>query len=687
LQRFYVILFIKVFKYQNFLGVNMKKIINISSLSVVASAIALSLIFTGCGDTDPENKGNHLPDVNIVQNNKTINVGTKVDLTSTALDVDGDALTYEWKFVSKPTGSSATLTTTTTKQASFTADKAGEYVVQFVAKDVVDAVGKDTVTITAKEAGTISNTCTSYTEIAGKTYSTDTTLDGCYKVTNTLYVSSNALLTIKAGSVLLFEDGAELKIESTGALSAKGTAIAPILFSATQKTAGYWDGIYFSSSNNIKNELDNIVIEYAGKSNNGALTLYSDSRIKVSNSVFKYSGNHGFSFDSASVVDKFENITSTKNKLTAGYLYPSNLGAIDSNSKFTGNTKNDVITLKGGSVSKDTTWHKLTVPVYINGTVYVNNETTLTINAGAVFKGGDGAELHIEDDGSLTAKGTEKEPILFSAMQETAGYWDGIYFSSSNNNKNELDYVVIKYAGKSNRGALTLYSNSRIKISNSTFSDSKQHGFSFDNASSIDKFENITSTKNTLTAGYLYPSAMGIITSDSDFTGNIQKDVLTLKGGSVTKNATWDKLTVPVYINGTVYVNNEATLTINAGAIFKGGDGAQLHIEDDGSLTAKGTGNEPILFSAMQETVGYWDGIYFSSSNNVKNKLEHIIVEYAGSHNNGALTLYSTSRVNVSNSTFRNNDKYGISVDSNSNINSDYITSNTFTNNGSGTTH
>ena len=663
----------------------MKNIMNIPSLRLLCATVVLSLVMVGCGgDDDEENEGNHKPVVHINQTTATINVGTKVNLTALATDSDNDALTHKWSFSSKPTGSSATLTTDTKKATSFTADKAGKYVVEFTAKDTVGAEKKDTVTITAKEAGTITNTCTGYTEIAGKTYSTDTTLDGCYKVTHSIYVESNALLTIKAGSVLLFENGAELQVTSTGALSAKGTAIAPILFSATQKTVGYWDGIYFSSSNNVKNELDNVIIEYAGKSNNGALTLYSDSRIQVSNSVFKYSGQHGFSFDPTSVIDKFKNIISTKNKLTAGYLYPSNLGAIDSSSKFKGNSKNDVITLQGGSVSKDTAWKKLTVPVYINGTVYVNNETTLTINAGAVFKGGDGAEIHIEDDGSLSAKGTEKEPILFSAMQETTGYWEGIYFSSSNNVKNELDHVIIKYAGKSNNGALTLYSNSRIKISNSTFSNSKHYGFSFDSNSNIDKFENITSTKNTLTAGYLYPSAMGVITSDSNFTGNIQKDVLTLKGGSVTKNATWDKLTVPVYINGTVYVNNEATLTINPGAVFKGGDGAEIHIEDDGSLSAKGTGKEPILFSAMQKTKGYWDGIYFSSSNNVKNKLENIIVEYAGSNNNGAVTLYSNSRVNILSSTFRNNDSYGIYFDSNSHINSDYLTRNIFTNNSNG---
>ncbi|HIP47585.1 MAG TPA: hypothetical protein EYG92_01265, partial [Lutibacter sp.] len=189
----------------------MKNLINTSSLSVVASAIVLSLIFTGCGDTDPENEGNHLPYVNIVQNNNTVNVGTKVNLTSTALDVDGDALTYEWKFVSKPAGSLATLTTSTTKRASFTTDKAGKYVVQFIAKDIVDAEGKDTVTITAKEAGAISNSCINYKEVSGQITS-NTTYDGCYKVVGDIDVINNALLTIKAGSTLMFTKGTDLQV-------------------------------------------------------------------------------------------------------------------------------------------------------------------------------------------------------------------------------------------------------------------------------------------------------------------------------------------------------------------------------------------------------------------------------------------------------------------------------------------
>jgi hypothetical protein len=276
----------------------MKKIMNISSLSVVASAIALSLIFTGCGDTDPENEGNHLPDVNIVQNNKTINVGTKIDLTSTALDIDGDALTYEWKFVSKPAGSSATLTTTTTKKVSFTADKAGKYVVQFVAKDVVDAIGKDTVTITAIEAGVISNTCTSYTEISGS-ITTDTTYDGCYKVVSNINVKNNALLTIQPGSTLMFTKDTNLEVAQQGSLKAVGTALNPILFTSEQKTVGYWEGINFYYSNNIKNELEYITVNYAGNGSgwNGAIHLDSSesspSRVSIKNSTFSNSYKYG----------------------------------------------------------------------------------------------------------------------------------------------------------------------------------------------------------------------------------------------------------------------------------------------------------------------------------------------------------------------------------------------------------
>ena len=683
----------------------MKKIMNISSLSVIASAIALSLIFTGCGDTDPENEGNHKPDVNIVQNNKTINVGTKVDLTSTAFDIDGDTLTYEWKFVSKPAGSSATLTTTTTKKASFTADKAGEYIIQFVAKDVVDAVGKDTVTITAIEAGTISNTCINYTEISG-TYSTDKTLDGCFKVVSNITVSNNALLTIKPGSTLMFTKGTDLEVATQGALKAVGTATAPILFTAEQKTVGYWEGINFYYSNNVKNELAHIVVEYGGNGSGWHGSIHADSskssptRLKIRDSVIRHSFSHGFHFDEYTILDEFKRVTSTKNKLTAGSLSANALSAIDTASNFTGNLGGDYVTLNGGYVTTDSTWNKLSVPVLVKKDIDIsyNSDTLLTINPGAQFVFEAGVDFEIGKKGALKAVGTAKEPILFTAEQKTVGYWEGINFYYSNNVKNELAHIVVEYGGNGSGWHGSIHADSskssptRLKIRDSVIRHSFSHGFHFDEYTILDEFKRVTSTKNKLTAGSLSANALSAIDTASNFTGNLGGDYVTLNGGYVTTDSTWNKLSVPVLVKNDIDIsyNSDTFLTINPGAQFVFEAGIDLEIGKKGALKAVGTAKEPIIFTAKQETKGYWEGINFYYSNNVKNELEYINVNYAGNGSswNGAVHIDSSesspSRVSIKNSTFSNSYKYGIWLDRYSITNSDIASSNTFSNNTSG---
>jgi hypothetical protein len=464
----------------------MKNIIHIPSLRILGATVVLSLIMAGCGDEDPENEGNHIPNVNIVQSNKTINIGTKVKLTSTAVDRDGDTLTHKWSFSSKPTGSSSTLTTDTKKSTSFVADKAGKYVIKFSSKDVVDAEGKDTVTITAKDAGAITNTCTSYTELSNS-ITTDTTLDGCYKVLRSISVN-NAILTIKKGSTLLFSNSTGLTINSDGALKAVGTVAQPILFTGEQKTAGFWDGLRFYYSNNVKNELEYVTIEYGGGNGYGNLTLDADSgtpsRIKISNSTLQHSLHHGFWFDNGSIIDKFSNVTSTKNSKSAGLLYASAMASLDSASKFTGNTK-DYITLKNSSLNTDATWQSLTVPVNVIGDIGIKKH--LVIKEGYTFVFNSGTDFIIKSTGSLIAKGTKTKPILFTGEQKTAGFWDGLRFYYSNNVKNELDYVTVEYGGGNGYGNLTLDADSgtlcRIKVNSSTFSNSSKYGIWLDKGS------------------------------------------------------------------------------------------------------------------------------------------------------------------------------------------------------------
>lgn len=67
---------------------------------------------------------------------QTVNVGTVVQLTgSGSTDVDGDALTYQWSFNSKPPGSLAALSNAVAVNPSFTVDRPGTYVAQLIVHD------------------------------------------------------------------------------------------------------------------------------------------------------------------------------------------------------------------------------------------------------------------------------------------------------------------------------------------------------------------------------------------------------------------------------------------------------------------------------------------------------------------------------------------------------------------------
>lgn len=74
---------------------------------------------------------------------------TKVQLDgSKSTDVDGDPLTYQWSFVSVPTGSTATLSNATIVNPTFVTDKVGNYVVQLIVNDGQQSSAPSQVTIT-----------------------------------------------------------------------------------------------------------------------------------------------------------------------------------------------------------------------------------------------------------------------------------------------------------------------------------------------------------------------------------------------------------------------------------------------------------------------------------------------------------------------------------------------------------
>jgi hypothetical protein len=89
---------------------------------------------------------------------QSVAVGDTVLLNgSGSSDADGDPLTHQWSFLSRPAGSSATLLAATTAAPSFLADRAGNYVVQLIVRDGTLNSAPDTVLVSTINTPPVAN--------------------------------------------------------------------------------------------------------------------------------------------------------------------------------------------------------------------------------------------------------------------------------------------------------------------------------------------------------------------------------------------------------------------------------------------------------------------------------------------------------------------------------------------------
>jgi hypothetical protein len=80
-------------------------------------------------------------------------------------------------------------------------------------------------------------------------------------------------LEINPGVTIAFTNGSGIEISNTGSIKAVGTDTEPIVFTGVDRVKGSWLGLY-TRSDDVKNRLENCVIEYAGGgafSSNGEL--------------------------------------------------------------------------------------------------------------------------------------------------------------------------------------------------------------------------------------------------------------------------------------------------------------------------------------------------------------------------------------------------------------------------------
>lgn len=203
-----------------------------------AILIVVFVFVSGCsaGSTSAPAVGNH-PPVAGVGSDRGVAVGSVVTLNgSTSSDADGNALTYDWIFASRPADSTAAFDDPTDVTPTFTADHPGDYVVELTVSDgSVSATAS--VTITATFSGANQEPVAVAGSNTTVTTGTVVSLDGSASSDpESASLTYNWLwLSLPVGSTASFSDAASVSptftADVSGAYVAELTVFDGVLFS------------------------------------------------------------------------------------------------------------------------------------------------------------------------------------------------------------------------------------------------------------------------------------------------------------------------------------------------------------------------------------------------------------------------------------------------------------------------
>lgn len=287
-------------------------------------------------------------------------------------------------------------------------------------------------------------------------------------------------IIIKAGVVIEFEDDAGLKVND-GYLKVEGTAAKKVVFTGVNKVKGSWRGIFFNNSA-INNQLDHAVVSYAGgnsfNSNNARGSVICNAcKVSITNTQIDNGKEHGFNavYGSSEIRDFSNNIIKDNEKYPVYSLFAYG-HMFDASNDFTGNGTDYIYLQRGQNFGGNHTWENGSVPYQVNGRLTINDNESLTIEAGTEVRFDDEGSLWMRDGAYLAVNGTQNNMVRFIGMVEQPGSWVGL-INYSADQRNVINYAEIAYAGggthnsNGDRGTIIVWSSAYQKVSNSIIRD------------------------------------------------------------------------------------------------------------------------------------------------------------------------------------------------------------------------
>jgi len=267
-----------------------------------------------------------------------------------------------------------------------------------------------------------------------------------------------AELTVEPGVVIAFEPAAALFVEEQASLTMDGTVDKPIILTGVENEKGLWNGVLIES-NKASNSMKYVTIEYAGHqsvSHSGdvspaGLQVIKDGDVTIDHSTFQHCIDNGLYWDSSKYIS-ITNSIFTKNDVPMKTAGTNQIKLYNNTNTYTGNV-NDYVHMQYPGISynqEKITWHKIDVPYYLTTRGYNRfdvDHAQLVIEPGVdVIMATAEAHMRIRGDASITAVGTNEDPIIFRGKEDVKAAW-GYIIIQSGSSLNEIGHAKIKNAG------------------------------------------------------------------------------------------------------------------------------------------------------------------------------------------------------------------------------------------------
>ncbi len=424
-----------------------------------------------------------------------------------------------------------------------------------------------------------------------------------YTVTGNITVNAGVTLTIETGTVVQFNSGTYIVVYGTmNANSATFTANG-------SSTPGYWTGIYvgYEHGSDIADiTLSGCSVEYANELHvrKGSLTLTNNTTLNNFSS---------YGVDIYTNGDLNIDNTTIQNCSYPIYFRGNGNWNVGSGVALTGNT-NDYVYINFRDLTSTLNCPDVGIPYYYDSELRVTETGTMLIFEGAELLGTTAAYINVY--GKIKAQGTVTDSVTFGKVA-SAAYWKGI-----NINDSAVDTACIfnycKFVNAENSYSYRPSSilNCAVEINKSSpvfnncvFSDNHYNLLVKGRSIPIFNSCNFNASKivaHNVTNINVDMNAEPVFTNCSIAFNEQEGRAVGIVGSTVYDDSNFSQLSFTGYPNlpfvlfGNVTVQDTASLTIDAGLVFKCIYN-DYYILANGELNGIGTSTEPIIFTHIND--------------------------------------------------------------------------------------